>query len=95
MVFVWLVLFVVVGTTIITYLKRAAARARERAGLPPRARVKLPVYWWVLSFLLLGINAVCCVLTSHCWQFLVSRCNKHSGCCDTRASPHHATISPR
>jgi protein-S-isoprenylcysteine O-methyltransferase Ste14 len=58
MVFVWLVLFVVVGTTIITYLKRAAARARERAGLPPRAQVKLPLYWWVLSFLLLGINAV-------------------------------------
>ena len=65
MAFLWFVLFVVVGTAIITYLKRAAARARERAGLPPRAPVKLPLYWWVLSFLVVGINAVFVFSHSH------------------------------
>ena len=35
------------------YLKFTSARARERAGLPPRVPVKLPLYWWALYILLL------------------------------------------
>jgi uncharacterized metal-binding protein len=37
-------------------LRVVTARARERAGLPAPVRVKLPLYYWVLFFLLLGIN---------------------------------------
>jgi hypothetical protein len=46
-------------------LRLACARARERAGLPARVRVKLPLSWWVFSFLLLGINAVFVFSHSH------------------------------
>ena len=35
------------------YLRFTSARARERAGLPPRVPVKLPLYWWALYILLL------------------------------------------
>ena len=46
-------------------LRLACARARERAGLPARARVKLPLSWWVVSILLLFINAAFLFSHSH------------------------------
>jgi tetratricopeptide (TPR) repeat protein len=48
-----LIIFVIALTTLYGYLRFAAARARERAGLPPRLRVKLPLYYWALYILLL------------------------------------------
>jgi hypothetical protein len=47
------------------YLNFLSARARERAGLPPRARVKLPLYVWALLILLLCINAASFFSHSH------------------------------
>ena len=46
-------------------LRFACARARERAGLPARARVKLPFYIWALLILLLFINAASLISHSH------------------------------
>jgi hypothetical protein len=48
-----LIIFVIALTTIYGYLRFASARARERAGLPPRVPVKLPLYYWALYILLL------------------------------------------
>jgi hypothetical protein len=47
------------------YLRFAGARARERAGLPPRVRVKLPLSWWAIVILLLCINAASLFSHSH------------------------------
>jgi hypothetical protein len=47
------------------YLRFASARARERAGLPPRVRVKLPLYFWAIVILLLCINAASLFSHSH------------------------------
>ena len=48
-----LIIFVVALTAIYGYLRFASARTRERAGLPPRVPVKLPLYYWALYILLL------------------------------------------
>ena len=47
------------------YLRFACARARERAGLPARVRVKLPLSWWAIVILLLCINAASLFSHSH------------------------------
>ena len=47
------------------YLKLATARARERAGLSARVPVKLPLYYWALMILLLGINTAYLFSDSH------------------------------
>jgi hypothetical protein len=46
-------------------VRLATARARERAGLPPPVRVKLPLYYWALFVLLLGINLAYFFSDSH------------------------------
>lgn len=47
------------------YLRFVAARTRERAGLPPRPRVKVPLYIWALLFLLIFRYTGFLLLDSH------------------------------
>jgi hypothetical protein len=46
------------------YLRFTSARARERAGLPARVRVKLPLYWWAFMILVI-VNSAFLFLRSH------------------------------
>ena len=59
----WVVPLIIAFAGICGCLRFACARARERAGLPARVRVKLPLYFWALFILLLCINTA--FLSSH------------------------------
>ena len=61
----WVVTLIIAFAGICGCLRFATARARERAGLPAPVRVKLPLYYWALFFLLLGINTVYLFSHSH------------------------------
>jgi hypothetical protein len=62
----WVVTLVIIAFAgICGCLRLATARARERAGLPAPVRVKLPLYYWALFFLLLGINMAYLFSHSH------------------------------
>jgi hypothetical protein len=60
-----LIIFIIALTTIYGYLRFASARARERAGLPPRVRVKLPLYVWALLIFLMCNSLASLLLHSH------------------------------
>ena len=62
----WVVALIIIAfAAVCGCLRFACARARERAGLPARVRVKLPFYYWALYFLLLCINTAYVFSHSH------------------------------
>jgi hypothetical protein len=62
----WVVALIIIAfAAVCGCLRFACARARERAGLPARVRVKLPLYIWAIFTLLLCINAASLLSHSH------------------------------
>jgi hypothetical protein len=51
MAFYWSIAFIIAFAATGSYLRFASSRARERAGLPARPRVKMPLYWWAFMIL--------------------------------------------
>ena len=59
-----IIAFAGIGAGLIRLATARAARARERAGLPARVPVKLPLYWWAFMILVI-VNSAFLLLRSH------------------------------